>query len=106
MTNVVSDLIQNSTNWKVVARFQDRYREKPNGIVEKFDVRQFVHEATKPSILVPDAIVPDPTNDYMICPRCKSPGPMLEHGDLAICKCGLRIELYGLSLKIWLPYSK
>ncbi len=56
----------------------------------------------KPSVFDPNQMVEDPTDSVTICPRCKSEGPALEHGDLAQCTCGLAMQLFGNGLSCWM----
>lgn len=42
------------------------------------------------------------TIDAMVCPRCRTRRPPLEHGGKATCKgCNLRMQLFGNGLTVW-----
>ena len=68
---------------------------------EGFSVLKFIRHARKPSVYAKGEMVYDPENSSMICPGCKATGSILEHGETAVCDCGLHMQRFGGLLSIW-----
>ena len=45
---------------------------------------------------------PGKTHDMVLCPNC-SISISMDHGDRILCDCGVILENYGNSLKMWEP---
>lgn len=78
------------------SRYHVFYPERSEGLLYSNNSK----DTYKPSAFDPNQQVLDGT--VSICPKCKSEGPYIDHGDLAQCTCGLMMQKFGNCLKVWL----